>query len=374
MGDGKGTGRVLFLYWGRRGSLSWTALELGRHLASSGSKDVLSYSAENELAEELAALAPATQPFRTFSSSIGAATGIARLLRQLRALQREILVGGFDAVVVLMSHVWTPLLGRRLARLPVRYVVVVHDASPHPGDTTGRALSWTLRDLRWADRIVTHTRFVADRLIEGRGVAAEDISVLPHPAFAYGAGRRERSGPLRVLFLGRIMAYKGLDLLVAAAERLKARGVAFELSVCGEGDLGGLGERLAAIGAEVMHRWIRHDEIGSLLTHNDVIVLPYIEASQSGVAAAAQGAGLPVVATPSGGLPEQVRDNVDGLIAADVTAEALADALERLTREPGLYDRLAAGAREAAKWNVAAFAEALRTLATTPPVDRTSGR
>jgi glycosyltransferase involved in cell wall biosynthesis len=73
-------------------------------------------------------------------------------------------------------------------------------------------------------------------------------------------------------------------------------------------------------------------------------VLAHIEASQSGVAASAVGAGAPIVATPVGGLLEQVVDGETGLLAARPDADALADALRRLITTPGLHASLAMGA------------------------------
>ena len=43
--------------------------------------------------------------------------------------------------------------------------------------------------------------------------------------------------PLRVLFLGRIMAYKGLPLLIEAVEKLRTEGMPVSLGVAGEGDI-----------------------------------------------------------------------------------------------------------------------------------------
>jgi glycosyltransferase involved in cell wall biosynthesis len=67
------------------------------------------------------------------------------------------------------------------------------------------------------------------------------------------------------------------------------------------------------------------------------MVLPYLEASQSGVIAAAYGAHLPVVATPVGGLTEQVADGRTGLLAKGATAKDIADAIRKLIETPGLY-------------------------------------
>lgn len=78
------------------------------------------------------------------------------------------------------------------------------------------------------------------------------------------------------------------------------------------------------------------------------MVLPYVEASQSGVVEAAFAAALPSVVTPVGGLAEQIENGVTGLVAGAVDATALADAIERLVTDPELYEACSAGAHRAA--------------------------
>lgn len=356
--------RILYVYWGRRGSLSQIALEIAGHLREP--EATLSFSTGNELANRLAALAPVTRPFTTFDTGSGAIRGLLRARRQIDALVRGAEAEGVGAIVVLMSHVWTPLLGARLRHSPIRYVVIAHDASRHPGDRTGLVLGWLRRDLRYTDRIVTLTRAVADQLTRQWGIAADRIRTVPHPVLGYGAGapRPERAGPLRILFLGRIMAYKGLDLLAEAVRELKAAGRNLQLGVFGEGEIGEARPKLEAMSAEIVNRWIDHAEIGEVLARHDVLVLPYREASQSGVAAAARSAGLPVIVTPIGGLTEQVSDGVDGLIAANVSAGAIADCLARLDDDRALLAALAQGsATSASAISVGAFEAALRAIA-----------
>jgi glycosyltransferase involved in cell wall biosynthesis len=91
---------------------------------------------------------------------------------------------------------------------------------------------------------------------------------------------------------------------------VRDRGIAVELGVFGEGDLGSSAERLSVMGAEVINRWLTEAEISVLLPRFHVMVLSHVEASQSGAAAAALGAGLPVIATPVGGIIEQITDGV----------------------------------------------------------------
>lgn len=364
----------MFVYWGRRGSLSWMALDIARHLRDNSRGGHLSYSAENELAGRFAGIGPAAQAFPTFKRGIGALTGIRRLGRQIETLVAQLKRDHYEAVVVLMSHVWTPALGRRLRSESIRYVVVAHDAVRHPGDRTGLVHRRLLRDLDHADLVVTLSNSVAKQLISDRRVNPNAIRTVPHPALDYGGklGGWRGDRPLRVLFLGRIMAYKGLGLLVEAVRLLKQRGTGIKLGVFGEGDIGKVSNELRALGAETVNRWIDHDEIGAILGRYDVLVLPYTEASQSGVAAAARSAGMPIVATPVGGLAEQIRHDADGLISLTATAESIADAIGRLADDPALYERLAAGAAgNTGTISIAEFAEGLREFASkSPPTEK----
>jgi glycosyltransferase involved in cell wall biosynthesis len=146
--------------------------------------------------------------------------------------------------------------------------------------------------------------------------------------------------PWRLLFLGRILPYKGLSLFVDLIEELIRRGIAVEAGVFGEGSLGSCGPRLLALGAEIVNRWLSDAEIDRVLARYHAVVLSHVEASQSGVAAVAFGAGVPVIATPVGGLVEQIEDGTSGVLATRVDASSLADAASRLLLDPALYRRI----------------------------------
>ena len=139
-----------------------------------------------------------------------------------------------------------------------------------------------------------------------------------------------------MLFLGRIQAYKGLPLLIAAVEQLVAQGARIDLTVMGEGPIGPEADRLTKLGARVINRWISDDEIADALDNHDVAVLPYVEASQSGIVAMAHGRGLPVIATPVGGLGEQIQHGVTGFLTSSVTSVSLAQTIEYVFTTSGL--------------------------------------
>ena len=94
-----------------------------------------------------------------------------------------------------------------------------------------------------------------------------------------------------------------------------------------------------------MLQWVPEGRVPQLLAAADLVVLPYRSGSQSAVAPMALAAGVPVLSTEVGGLPEIVRHGVNGYIVAPGSADELARALVELDG-PALA-RLAAGAREA---------------------------
>jgi len=338
--------RTLFIYWGRRGAMSQFVLDLARVLDEAA---VVSISRQNELFDEIAKIGVSLLPVDTFEEGSGAILSAWRLLRIRRELTEAIRHKSIERVVVLMPHVWTPLIASAVRAAGARYVVVVHDAQAHPGDRTGLVINWLLRDAAKADQVITLSRYVADQLKLKRPVLENRIKSLFHPVVRpeYAFDRDEQTdGVPGFLFFGRIMAYKGLRLFVEACEQLRAKGLQFRVGVAGEGFLGELEPRLTRIGAEVANRWIAEEEVPAILRRYQAVVVPNIEASQSGVVPVAYGLGLPVIATPTGGLVEQVVDGLTGLLADEVSANAVARAMERLITDAELRARLSSGVME----------------------------
>jgi glycosyltransferase involved in cell wall biosynthesis len=360
----------MLAYWGRRGALCRFTYNLARTAARRERPAVsVSIANNNELREEFSRLGDLVMPVDTFSSPAGAFTAWPALMRLRRELADCFVADRTRAFVSLLSHVWSPLMTSEIRRAGVRHIVVVHDAEPHAGDRTAIVNGWLLREARAADHIVTLSRAVADRLVAVAQIPSERISVLFHPDIDYGATpiRRSDAEPLRVLFLGRLLAYKGLGLFVEALELLHRQGVAIDAGVFGSGAIGDDAGRLAVLGAEIQNRWIGEGEFGSILGRYDIVVASYVAASQSGVVSAALGAGLPVVVTPVGGLPEQIEAGVTGVIAAAPTAEAVAAAIRQLADDRSLFHRLRRGVSATApKRSMARFLDAITALALGP--------
>lgn len=340
--------RIAFLYLGRRGGVARLAYELAAAATRHHRMDpLLVVSESNELLDLMRTLPGVVRTVSTFRSGVGALFRAYRIPLLVQNLNAAFNDHRTEAIVVLASHVWSPAIAPFLKNRASRYIVVVHDADPHPGDITGLAHAWLLRDAAKADRLITLSRSVTTALSTKRRIPSEKIVTLFHPVMTYGEQRAAAvwrgERPLRLLFFGRMKDYKGVRLFVEAFELLHAQGLTVEATVAGEGDLKGQKGRLESLGVNVINRWLHDEELARLLATHDAIVLTHTEASQSGCAASALGSGRPVIATPVGGLLEQMTHQVNGLVADRVDAQAIAREITRIANDPALYHRLVQG-------------------------------
>jgi glycosyltransferase involved in cell wall biosynthesis len=279
----------------------------------------------------------------TYNGVAGFAAGFARLPALAAGLRRFAAAQGATVVLSGMSHPWTPFVASALARAGLTFVPVVHDAAPHPGDPVP-LFDWRLdRELAAARAAVVLSEAVAEAVAARHPrlplIRPPIGAQLPHGAAA--AARRSD-----FLFFGRLRRYKGLDLLRDAWPAVRAAHPSATLRILGEGDLEACAPGLAALpGVSAEPRWIADDAMAAEIASAGALVLPYREASQSGVVPLALALGVPALATAVGGLGAQVEDGRSGLVVPPEPG-ALAAAMTRLM-DPALRERLAAGAREA---------------------------
>jgi glycosyltransferase involved in cell wall biosynthesis len=252
------------------------------------------------------------------------------------------------------------LLGRlaaRIARVPV-VVFTAHGWAFTDGRATWQR--WLLASLerlaaRWSTRIVcvsAHDRQLAQQFGVGgqsqlvlirNGITPADPPRLDADAVRRTLGVRER--PV-VVSVGRLASQKDPMTLLAAARRLTAGTVV----LVGDGPLRPTAERYVrdhGLQNRVILSGMRTD-VASILAVADVFVLASRWEGLPLAIIEAMMAGLPVVATRVGGVPELVEDGVTGVIVPPRDSEALAAALKRLLADPGLRSRMGRAGQERA--------------------------
>jgi glycosyltransferase involved in cell wall biosynthesis len=161
----------------------------------------------------------------------------------------------------------------------------------------------------------------------------------------------------RVVFLGRLHAQKQVDTLVRAAASLPRA----QVVLVGDGpERGGL-ERLARrLGvADRVHfcGFVPHDRVPAVLRSADVMALPSRYEELGSALLEAMEAGVPIVASATGGIPDVITDERNGLLVPPADPEAMARAIGRLLADQTLSSRLARAGREEVAhydWNLLA--------------------
>ncbi len=158
------------------------------------------------------------------------------------------------------------------------------------------------------------------------------------------------SVPQLIVAVGRLIAKKGFADLLRACRLLMDRGKSFRCAIIGEGPLEEeLREQIARLDLQdcvELPGTKPQDEIRECLAKANAFVLPSVIDPDGGmdnlptVIMEAMAAGLPVVSTAIGGIPEMVIQNETGFLVPPGDAVALASAIERLFDEIGLAQRL----------------------------------
>jgi glycosyltransferase involved in cell wall biosynthesis len=262
--------------------------------------------------------------------------------RQLR-LGRELVqrIKAFDPDVIHLQHghMWFNGFLPVMARYPL--VLTVHDARHHIGDKVSQKTPQAVMDFgfRCASRLIVHAAYVKRLIVEECGLPSEIVDVVPHISLGSTFGlttSQERDST--ILFFGRIWEYKGLEYLIRAEPIITAESPGARFVIAGQGEDFTRYRRLMVHPERftVYNESVSLERRSELFRQATVVVLPYIEASQSGVIPLAYEFMKPVVVTTVGGLPEMVDDGRTGYLVPPRDERALATAIVRLLRDKPL--------------------------------------
>ncbi|HSJ53622.1 MAG TPA: glycosyltransferase family 4 protein [Anaerolineae bacterium] len=279
-----------------------------------------------------------------------------RAARRIRALAPDVLV------LQWWHPFWSPTLwtiaryARRWAN--PRVLFICHNVLPHEAAWSGGRLA--RRVLGQGDAFVVHSERDRQDLIRLLPGAAVRRAVLP--TYEKLAGRGPSPAESRamlglkekarvLLYFGFVRQYKGLNYLIDALPRVLAE-MEVHLVVAGEfwDDPAPYVQQIERLGLRervtIVNRYVPDEELGPYLAAADLMVLPYVDATQSAVVPLAFGHGLPVLTTRVGGLPEVVEDGLTGLLVPPCDGQELANGILDFFRRdlgPGMRANIEAG-------------------------------
>lgn len=254
----------------------------------------------------------------------------ARVDQYLR-VARTIQAAAPDVVHITGVHAWNVPLVRQLRRARIPVIHTLHDLDPHHGVRFARLIRlWNRLIIDSADHLLVHGQRYAERLT-AQGLHPDRLTCTPllhsflsFPGFA-NLGRPEVDYGHWGLFFGRFERYKGTAQLIAAWRLLAESSTQARLVLAGPGNLDNAAPLPPTI--EIRNRLIQDAEAIDLFRQCGVLILPYLDASQSALAAAAYCFAKPVIVTDVGALSEYVQPGITGWIVPAGNATALAGAL-----------------------------------------------
>ena len=264
-------------------------------------------------------------------------------VRQLRRLEAAVLDVDADVVHFSGPHLWSLALLRTLKRQGVPTVHTLHDLDPHSGSGYGALLRvWNRQVIASADHILVHGEAYYERLL-AMGVPPEGVTATPLLHLFVGGAWLGAWPDLAAsveyqpwaLFFGRLRPYKGLEYLMSACAMMGHNGTSqARVVVAGSGDLSALWAGPLPDRLEVHNYLISDEEAMDLFCRCGLLVLPYVDATQSALIAAAYYFRKPVVVTRTGALPEYVEEDRTGRIVESDHPAALARCLDDMLSDP----------------------------------------
>ncbi len=234
----------------------------------------------------------------------------------------------------------------------IPWTAIIHDPIPHPDRWKLLVkINETFNPIK-ADALIGISKYSASlisnihpkpSLIESKHGAYKFITNVNKDEIAnYHATNNNK-----FIFIGRIEAYKGVEILISAFEQAKKEKPDIELTIVGRGPLDKTAkETLLNNQGKLLNEWVSDEIMLSELDNHGVMVLPYLSATQSGPASIALARGIPCIATNVGALPEQIQNGKNGLIIEPNNIKHLSEAMLNLASNPSAVAKMS---REAFK-------------------------
>ena len=222
--------------------------------------------------------------------------------------------------------------------------VTIHDVTAHPGDEKHQTPLFLAvvkkllipRAIRRGIQFITHGEILRQALAEEMSLPAERIHSIAHGILRFPETPSPETSaamplpePPMALFFGRMEKYKGLPVLADAIPFVQKQCPQATFVIAGRGPaLLEQKERLQALPqVQVMDHYLSQEEVDALYRKASLNLVPYVEASQSGVIATGFAYGVPAVASNIGALSEVVIPGENGCLVEPGNAQALADAI-----------------------------------------------
>lgn len=214
---------------------------------------------------------------------------------------------------------------------------VIHDGRMHEGEQNKKNQDLIVNIMKTSTYLIFLSNYVQS-LVKRNFDIDKPFFIAPHGLIDYGIlpSVNKKTDKPTILFLGRVVKYKGIDLLLEAMKRVPDDQYD-KLIIAGkwayENETEYNHEKI-----EIIDKYLSSDEILHYIALADIMIFPYIEATQSGVVTLAINYLRPSISTEVGALKEQLNNDVSIFIKTDVNE--LTKAIKYLLQNPNRLKRM----------------------------------
>jgi glycosyltransferase involved in cell wall biosynthesis len=255
-----------------------------------------------------------------------------------------------DIAHLVLNEPWFNVCVPFLKSFPL--ITTVHDVRYHLGDRRSSIVPQWVTDLaiKFSSGLIVHGAGLKSYLCREFNRDPHFVFNIPHMNYSFyrhWENYEVQEKRNNILFFGSIWEYKGLRYLMEAEPYLSEGLKEFKITIAGKGeDLTKYKRRMIdPRNYEIINDFIPDEDVAGFFQKASVVVLPYIDASQSGVVPLAFAFGKPVIVTRIGSIPELVDQGENGLIVAPRDSRALAEAIITILKDPALKQEMSEKAR-----------------------------
>lgn len=244
------------------------------------------------------------------------------------------------------------LFHKRINNIPI--IDTIHDAKPHPGFDSFLKKFMINKGVKNVKKWFIHGNTLKEEFVKIHDINPSEVQVIPKGH--YGIFKNYTNDifdeeEMNIMFFGNITKYKGINVLLDSVEYVVEKFPNVKFTIAGrtrKKDVDAIDLSYFNNNKNIVLKNYRlsDKEVADLYQKATIIVLPYVEASQSGVLSIAFGYGKAVIATKVGALPEIIKNNETGILIEPNSSEQLAQAIIKLLNNKSFRENLGANALE----------------------------
>lgn len=236
-----------------------------------------------------------------------------------------------------------------------KFIYTVHDLENHSGEQAKNVLAQKFNHniLKSDSHVIIQNKADYRKVMEEYHEQTDTIHFIPFgqlEIYKYYDTSRINVQESDVLFFGRISPYKGIEYFIKAVQMLKKDFPKLKAVIAGSGKFYFDTQEIEQDKTfSIINKFIQSDELVALIKASKIVVCPYTDATQSGVALTAFVFNKPVIATDTGGFRDVIKNGLNGYLVPGKNAEAIYEKAKLLLENKQLLEKMSENIKDEAE-------------------------